>query len=294
MRGRKKVKPVSQRGKAECMTGPYIAKHANLSGTFPFRDALRKWLDSSSRGRYTMNRRWSTLREQSVSLAGGELTNLLFIDDVSLVATGHDRAECLLALLEAYCKATGMAVNAAKCEVLIVGGATREWKRLMEAEYRLGGVGLRVLTGNETARYLGLHYGPGVQFSKFWNSVVKRPGTLCHRAFVADLELALGGVTECWASKVLAFLSSLGAEPPTNTRGNDLIAYYATLELPVESILKVFAKWLDARDYRSQSLSLYEPAPPRGFVTVERLKMSCMFSRNVPLKGAYGLSMMVI
>jgi len=25
-------------------------------GTFPFRDALRKWLDSSSRGRYMMNR----------------------------------------------------------------------------------------------------------------------------------------------------------------------------------------------------------------------------------------------
>ncbi|EFJ48410.1 hypothetical protein VOLCADRAFT_91070 [Volvox carteri f. nagariensis] len=77
----------------------------------------------------------------------------------------HDRAECLLGLLEAYCKATGMAANAAKCEVLIFGGATRERKRLIEAAYRLGGAGLRVLTGNETARYLGLHYGPGVQFS---------------------------------------------------------------------------------------------------------------------------------
>ncbi|EFJ52110.1 hypothetical protein VOLCADRAFT_120350 [Volvox carteri f. nagariensis] len=81
-------------------------------------------------------RRWSTLREQSVSLAGGDLTNLLFVDDVSLVATGHDRAECLLGLLEAYCNATGMAANAAKCEVLIFGGATRERKRLVEAEYR--------------------------------------------------------------------------------------------------------------------------------------------------------------
>ncbi|EFJ48725.1 hypothetical protein VOLCADRAFT_90511 [Volvox carteri f. nagariensis] len=29
---------------------------------------------------------------------------------------------------------------------------------------------------------------------RFWNSIVKRPGTLCHRAFIADLELALGGV----------------------------------------------------------------------------------------------------
>ncbi|EFJ50706.1 hypothetical protein VOLCADRAFT_88501 [Volvox carteri f. nagariensis] len=52
--------------------------------------------------------------------------------------TGHDRAECLLGLLEAYCNATGMAANAAKCEVLIFGGATRERKRLVEAEYRLG------------------------------------------------------------------------------------------------------------------------------------------------------------
>ncbi|EFJ48555.1 hypothetical protein VOLCADRAFT_104731 [Volvox carteri f. nagariensis] len=118
--------------------------------------------------------RWSTLREQSVSLAGGDLTNLLFVDDVSLVATGHDRAECLLGLLEAYCKATGMAANAAKCEVLIFGGATR-------------------ITGAKACHYMN---------------------------------------------------------------------------------------WMGA-------------APSRGFVTVERLKMSCMFSKNVPLTRAYGLSMMV-
>ncbi|EFJ40503.1 hypothetical protein VOLCADRAFT_99710 [Volvox carteri f. nagariensis] len=61
----------------------------------------------------------------SVSLAGGELTNLLLVDDVSLVATGQDRAECLLGLLKAYCKAMGVAVNAAKCEVLIFWGTTR-------------------------------------------------------------------------------------------------------------------------------------------------------------------------
>ncbi|EFJ41917.1 hypothetical protein VOLCADRAFT_98005 [Volvox carteri f. nagariensis] len=101
------------------------------------------------------------------------------------VAHGHDRAECLLGLLEAYCKATGMAANAAKCEVLIFGGATRERKRLVEAEYRLGGAGLRVLTGNETARYLGLHYGPGVQFSACTKQLLTA-GRLCDCGAVED------------------------------------------------------------------------------------------------------------
>ncbi|EFJ39862.1 hypothetical protein VOLCADRAFT_100453 [Volvox carteri f. nagariensis] len=36
--------------------------------------------------------------------------------------------------------AAGMAANAAKCEVLIFGGTTRERKRLMEAEYRVAEV----------------------------------------------------------------------------------------------------------------------------------------------------------
>ncbi|EFJ41932.1 hypothetical protein VOLCADRAFT_98034 [Volvox carteri f. nagariensis] len=81
---------------------------------------------------------------------------------------------------------------------------------------------------------------------RFWNTVVKRLGTLCHRAFIADLELALGGVTECWMGKDLAFLKSLGAEPPAGLRGDDLIAHYATVRLPVGSILKEFARRLDA------------------------------------------------
>ncbi|EFJ45297.1 hypothetical protein VOLCADRAFT_106028 [Volvox carteri f. nagariensis] len=157
--------------------------------------------------------RWSTLHEQSVSqLAGGELTNLLFVDDVSLVATGHDRAECLLGYSKPTA-ATGMAANAAKCSSF--SGA--------------------------------LHAPPVPLDQSCWNSVVKRPGTLCHRAFVADLELAHGGVTECWTRKVLAFLVWLKNGAPTKTRGDNLIAHYATLKFPVENILKVFAKWLDAR-----------------------------------------------
>ncbi|EFJ49026.1 hypothetical protein VOLCADRAFT_104474 [Volvox carteri f. nagariensis] len=85
------------------------------------------------------------VREEGVSLASGELTNLLFVDDASLAATGHERAPCLLGLLGAFCKATGMAANAAKCEALIFGGTAREQKRLMEAEYCLCGTCLRVL-----------------------------------------------------------------------------------------------------------------------------------------------------
>ena len=109
--------------------------------------------------------RWRVLRDQSASLRDSELTNLLFVDDASLVATGHERAQCLLGLLDAFCRATGMAANAAKCEVLVFGGAARERKRLMEADYQLGGIPMRVLATNETARYLGLHYGPGQQFA---------------------------------------------------------------------------------------------------------------------------------
>ena len=57
--------------------------------------------------------RWRVLRDQSASLGDSELTNLLFVDDASLVATGHERAQCLLGLLDAFCRATGMAVNVA-------------------------------------------------------------------------------------------------------------------------------------------------------------------------------------
>ncbi len=52
-----------------------------------------------------------------------------------------------------------------ECEVLAFGGAARKRKRLMKADYQLGGKPMRVLTTNETARYLGLHYGPGQQFA---------------------------------------------------------------------------------------------------------------------------------
>jgi hypothetical protein len=59
---------------------------------------------------------------------------------------------------------------------------------------------------------------------------------MCHRAFVADLGLALEGVIECWSSKVLTFLTNLGETPPRDLQGHDLIAHYATLQLPVGSI----------------------------------------------------------
>jgi hypothetical protein len=47
--------------------------------------------------------------------------------------------------------------------------------------------------------------------------MVKRPGALCHRAFVACLGLELEGSTESWTSKVLTFLTTspaLAQHPP--------------------------------------------------------------------------------
>ncbi len=77
--------------------------------------------------------------------------------------------------------------------------------------------------------------------------MVKRPGTLCHRA---DLGLLLGGATGCWTSKALALPSSpalIGATSPQDVHGHELIAHYATLELlPLGSIPRGFAKRLEA------------------------------------------------
>jgi hypothetical protein len=43
--------------------------------------------------------------------------------------------------------------------------------------------------------------------------MVKRPGALCHRAFVADLGLALEGAIEVWTSKALT-LPTCAQQPP--------------------------------------------------------------------------------
>jgi hypothetical protein len=79
------------------------------------------------------------LQDQSVSLGDDVLTNLLFVDDSSLIAAGFERSKYLLGNLDDFCKATGMAAFAANCEVLVFGTAARERKRLIEAEYQLGG-----------------------------------------------------------------------------------------------------------------------------------------------------------
>jgi len=88
---------------------------------------------------------WRVLQAQSAALDDYTLTNLLFVDDASLVATGYERAQCLLRLLADFCGATGMTCNIAKCEVLVFGGSVRERKRLRSVPYILCGERLRVL-----------------------------------------------------------------------------------------------------------------------------------------------------
>ena len=299
--------------------------------------------------------RWQALVAQCATLGPRVVSDLLFVDDATLLATGMDRVLCLLRLLEEFCAATGMRCNAAKCEVLIFGGTTRERSRLEDTEYVLAGTRLKVIKGRETARYLGLHYGPGRAFSacttellaagrkathavhalcrsnkigtpsmrmalynslvtpvmsygaqvwgpdfidvtfeaamtnpmveeqraymrnvvgarsptmvclyrelsqrplqyhwanlvlRFWNRLAKRPGTMCHSAFLADLALAVGGNQRCWAARVLRFLASFGALPPSDLAGEALALHYSKLMLPVGAILKELARRLDER-----------------------------------------------
>jgi hypothetical protein len=117
--------------------------------------------------------RWRLLEAQSAALDEYTLTNLLFVDDASLVATGYERAQCLLGLLADFCGATGMVCNISKCEVLVFGGSIRERKRLRAAPYVLCGQRLRVLSDDETAKYLGLTYGSGRRFTGCTGELLK-------------------------------------------------------------------------------------------------------------------------
>jgi hypothetical protein len=84
---------------------------------------------------------------------------------------------------------------------------------------------------------------------RFWNSMVRTPGTLCHNAFRSDIHMAfthgLG-----WAHDVLKFLRELqptaewlllGACPVDGAALTALVDHYASLELPVEELLSVMA-----------------------------------------------------
>ena len=59
-----------------------------------------------------------------------------------------------------------MQCNSAKCEVLVLGGTPQERARLQGAKYSLGGKRLSILAEAETAKNLGLHYGPKRHFTK--------------------------------------------------------------------------------------------------------------------------------
>jgi len=336
---------------------------------------------------------WLKLKAQSADLGSEVLTNLLFVDDASLFATGHERACHLLELLDDFCKATGMQCNSAKCEVLVFGGTPRERASLRAAEYTLGGKRLEVLAESETTKYLGLHYGPKRHFTKctdellaqgrravhglhamcrskginvpgkrmelfnslvlpvlsygaqvwgpdfinvdfetamankaaeiqraymraivgarnptmlclfrelsqrpiqfhwaklalrFWNALVKAPGTLCHKAFVADLNLAIQGVTDCWAYHMIVFLRRHGVSTPDNLQNEDLAVYYASLRLNIADILKDYASRLDEK-WTSEIMSVDPREYPVGVTGVKACRYQCWMSLPLATGGA--------
>lgn len=93
------------------------------------------------------------------------VSDLLFVDDASLLATGAERAQTPLKLLNDFCDATGMKVNNTKCEVLIFGGSPAERRGLAVNGFMLGNSRLDVVAEGKTAKYLGLFYGPGRPFT---------------------------------------------------------------------------------------------------------------------------------
>ena len=323
-----------------------------------FIEILAHYIDAHDADRDTHfadGRDWRKLRGQRPLLGGLPTSNLLFVDDASLLATGRERAECLLKLLSEFCDATGMCVNNTKCEVLIFGGTAQERRELVEGGFLLNSVRLRVIDPPDTARYLGLHYGPGRRFTqcttelltagrkatyalhslcrerrisvpylrmqlynalvvpvysfgaqvwaadrlgvafetamkdpmveeqrrymrsvvgarcppmaclyrelsqyplhlhwgklvlRFWNSLVGKQGSLCHRAFCADLELALHGCASCWSHHVINFLSSAGLASPPNMGIEEQVAYYSSLRLPIGDLTQLLVDKLDSK-----------------------------------------------
>jgi len=109
---------------------------------------------------------------------------------------------------------------------------------------------------------------------RFWNGLVERPDTLCHRAFVADLRLALiDGVTDCWAAGVLRFLADAGVRVPEGLAAGAQVAHFASLFIPIGRVLDNFAEKLDAR-WRLP----YVTGAPRDFPSGETGVKMCRYA----------------
>ncbi len=103
---------------------------------------------------------WDRQVAQCARLGDQVVSDLLFVDDASLMATGAERAHTLLKLLNDFCDATGMKVNDTKGEVLIFGGSPAERRGLVANGFTLGGSRLFFLwKGLQVRRREGIGQG---------------------------------------------------------------------------------------------------------------------------------------
>ena len=88
---------------------------------------------------------------------------LLYADDMTLLATNRARMQFLLDRLAEYCEAFGMSLNVSKCEVMVFAGTQASHEALMRDASGLVFAG-QPLPVKDRAKYLGLRYGPGFAF----------------------------------------------------------------------------------------------------------------------------------
>jgi len=148
-------------------------------------------------------------RKHEVPLVGGKRVSiLLYADDVSLIATSAERMAELLGLVDLFCEAFGMRPNVAKCERLVF--ASDESQRIDVStaceQLRLSG---QVVPAKDSARYLGLVYGPSRAFSacrqQLYDTARAAMFSLCSKLdklklFAPDVRM------RCFATQVRAIL----------------------------------------------------------------------------------------
>ena len=97
------------------------------------------------------------------TVRGKGVHELLYADDMTLMATSAARMQFLLDRLAEFCEAFGMSLNIGKCELLLFAGTQSSYDVLHRDAMGLRFAG-HVLPVKERAKYLGFRYGPGFSF----------------------------------------------------------------------------------------------------------------------------------
>jgi hypothetical protein len=125
----------------------------------PFIEAFADYVDALDRARA---RDSAHTVADSPMLDGHAVPELMFADDLTLMALSVGRAQWLLDRLAEFCVAFGMRVNLSKCELLVFAPPDARIAACQEAE-ALGFQG-NTIPMKSRVRYLGLFYGPGASF----------------------------------------------------------------------------------------------------------------------------------